>query len=392
MALWGNKDDYYSSGTVSVKLAGINTYYADGVLVEKSAGINQTDSDTTPPFSGQVVYQVIGSIGAGAGTSFGQGTGFAKTSDILKFGDVIGGTYYGSGIVVGIASTTLCYIASTEGFATDIQDTDLASVDYTVNDQPIWGSQTERWSQGTLSSAETTDAGRVALAHTASVSAASTTLFALDGPYTEEYNADGKPQIRVGDTLSTYVSSGSWSNITTLTAIGADTVIKVNFSALTQNAAVGVSTVAINTGGINLGDTFQGNNICTAVNRIGLGTVGFAATIGYGLTSGNVIGFSRTTSNVVTGSASVVSIAATDISLRVTRSTGADKVYLAGVSTNGTDSSQGTIYAVDHAGWVGVTSYFDSAGNLRVKTETLVALSGIATGNNPVIGGDPAVS
>ena len=74
MALWGNKDDYYSSGTVSVKLAGINTYYADGVLVEKSAGINQTDSDTTPPFSGQVVYQVIGSIGAGAGTSFGQGT------------------------------------------------------------------------------------------------------------------------------------------------------------------------------------------------------------------------------------------------------------------------------------------------------------------------------
>ena len=141
-----------------------------------------------------------------------------------------------------------------------------------------------------------------------------------------------------------------------------------------------------------MGDTFQGNNICTAVNRIGLGTVGFAATIGYGLTSGNVIGFSRTTSNVVTGSASVVSIAATDISLRVTRSTGADKVYLAGVSTNGTDSSQGTIYAVDHAGWVGVTSYFDAAGNLRVKTETLVALSGIATGNNPVIGGDPAVS
>ena len=41
---------------------------------------------------------------------------------------------------------------------------------------------------------------------------------------------------------------------------------------------------------------------------------------------------------------------------------------------------------------MGVTSYFDQAGNLRVKSETLVAMSGIATGNNPVLGGDPAVS
>ena len=391
MALWGDKDDYLSSGTVSVKLAGINTYYAGGDLIERSAGVAKTLADGTADTD--LVFEVVGSIGAGAGTSFGKGTGFAKTSDILKFGEVIGGTYFGSGIVVGIASTTLCYIASTEGLQTGLTQANLNGVDYTVNDQPMWvsGGLTNEYAQQNESDAETTDAGRVGLAYSVSVAAASTTQFVLDGAYTQEYDVDGKPRIRVGDTLSTY-SSGTWGDITTLTAIGAEKIIKVNFSALTQNAGVGVATVAINTGGINVGDTFQGNNICTAVATIGLATVGFAATIGYGLTSGNVIGFSRTTSNVVTGSASVVSIAATDISLRVTRSTGADKVYLAGVSTNGTDSSQGTIYAVDHAGWVGVTSYFDAAGNLRVKTETLVALSGIATGNNPVIGGDPAVS
>ena len=392
MALWGNKDDYLSSGTVSVKLAGINTYYADGDLIERSAGVAKTLADGTS--ASDLVYEVIGSIGAGAGTSFGKGTGFAKTSDILKFGEVIGGTYFGSGIIVGIASTGLCYIASTEGLQTGLTQANLNGVDYTVNDQPMWvsGGLSNQYAQQTESDAETTDAGRVGLALSASVSAASTTLFTLDEPYTEEYNADGKPQIRVGDTLSTYVSSGSWSDITTLTAIGADTIIKVNTSALTQNAGVGVATVAINTGGINVGDTFQGNNICTAVATIGLATVGFAATIGYGLTSGNVIGFSRTVSNVVTGSASVVSIAATDIELRVTRSTGANAVYLAGVSTNGTDSSQGTKYEITHGGWVGVTSYFDSDGNLRVKTETLVAMSGIITGNNPVLGPDPAVS
>ena len=123
-----------------------------------------------------------------------------------------------------------------------------------------------------------------------------------------------------------------------------------------------------------------------------MATVGFAATIGYGLTSGNVIGFSRTVSNVVTGSASVVSIAATDIELRVTRSSGAQALYIGGISTNGTGSAQGTAYEVAHGGWIGVTTYFDRSGNLRVKSQTLVAMSGIATGNDPVLGGDPAVS
>ena len=36
-----------------------------------------------------------------------------------------------------------------------------------------------------------------------------------------------------------------------------------------------------------------------------------------------------------------------------------------------------TEYAVTHAGWVGVTTYLDTHGNLRVKSETLVASSSI---------------
>ena len=36
-------------------------------------------------------------------------------------------------------------------------------------------------------------------------------------------------------------------------------------------------------------------------------------------------------------------------------------------------------YAPSHAGWVGVTTYMDMHGNLRVKSETLVAMSGITT-------------
>jgi len=37
--------------------------------------------------------------------------------------------------------------------------------------------------------------------------------------------------------------------------------------------------------------------------------------------------------------------------------------------------------AVSHGGWVGVTTYTDNHGELRIKTETLVAMSGITTGN-----------
>jgi len=37
-------------------------------------------------------------------------------------------------------------------------------------------------------------------------------------------------------------------------------------------------------------------------------------------------------------------------------------------------------YRVTHEGWVGVTTYLDNSGELRVKKETLVAMSGITTG------------
>ena len=51
-----------------------------------------------------------------------------------------------------------------------------------------------------------------------------------------------------------------------------------------------------------------------------------------------------------------------------------------GVDINEAASNVTTQYAVTHAGWVGIKTYVDSDGNLRVKSETLVAFSGITTG------------
>ena len=63
-------------------------------------------------------------------------------------------------------------------------------------------------------------------------------------------------------------------------------------------------------------------------------------------------------------------------------SSGTDDSFVYGVAEAGTEST--TTYKVAHGGWVGVTTYNDSEGNLRVKSETLVAMSGITTGNAPV--------
>lgn len=63
-----------------------------------------------------------------------------------------------------------------------------------------------------------------------------------------------------------------------------------------------------------------------------------------------------------------------------------------GVDIYETSSNVTTKYAVTHAGWVGIKTYFDSDGNLRVKSETLVAMSGITTNVGATFGaaGDAA--
>ena len=63
--------------------------------------------------------------------------------------------------------------------------------------------------------------------------------------------------------------------------------------------------------------------------------------------------------------------------------------HIYGVADAGIAAAQGTSYALTHQGWVGVTTYNDSDGNLRVKSEVLVAMSGITTGSIPIYDGDP---
>jgi len=67
------------------------------------------------------------------------------------------------------------------------------------------------------------------------------------------------------------------------------------------------------------------------------------------------------------------------------KNTGYDKiVYGIGDATSQFYDGSSGKYRTSGSGWVGVTTYVDRHGNFRVKSETLVAASGITTGSNGI--------
>ena len=57
---------------------------------------------------------------------------------------------------------------------------------------------------------------------------------------------------------------------------------------------------------------------------------------------------------------------------------GADDIF--GIDPGEVAYASNTAYAVSHSGWVGINTYTDQHGTLRVKSEVLVAMSGISSG------------
>jgi hypothetical protein len=111
--------------------------------------------------------------------------------------------------------------------------------------------------------------------------------------------------------------------------------------------------------GVVIGDALVNGG--SDIRIIGITTdsrISLASTISVGITTGDTLSFKRL-------------------------SDGYDK-YVYGVAGAGVTAASTTRYALTHEGWVGVTTYMGSEGEMRVKTETLVAMSGITTGNAPV--------
>ena len=171
-----------------------------------------------------------------------------------------------------------------------------------------------------------------------------------------------------------------------------------------KDSVYSTGTVAVNLGTNTVTGTAGVVTFTTAGIATGnVITVGAGATYGYAI----VTGFTSTTitigntSNFIAGLTTVGAGAAYNISQEPVYTLG-DSTYNApesktvGYSTSpvftgvfGVDTTEQSVanagsgnarkFAAPHAGWVGVTTYFDQHGTLRVKTETLVAGSTITT-------------
>jgi len=133
------------------------------------------------------------------------------------------------------------------------------------------------------------------------------------------------------------------------------TVLKTN---ATYTAGVGTNIVLVDSvSGLLAGDTLVSGSVSKVVTSIASTSVSLASTIASAITAADAVNF--------------------------TRVTGGNNAKVYGVAEGGISAASGTSYALTHEGWVGIHTYIDSEGNLRVKNEVLVAMSGITTGNTP---------
>lgn len=122
----------------------------------------------------------------------------------------------------------------------------------------------------------------------------------------------------------------------------------------TTNAGIGTNIipVVIGTKDVIVGDAIVNGGSNLIISTIGATTVSLASTISVGIATGNTIEFRRRTDGYFR-----------DVF-------GVDQIEVGVART--------TKYAVAHSGWVGIMTYIDTHGNLRVKSEVLVA-GGIST-------------
>jgi hypothetical protein len=122
----------------------------------------------------------------------------------------------------------------------------------------------------------------------------------------------------------------------------------------TTNAGIGTNIipVVVGTKDVIVGDAIVNNGNTIVISTIGATTVSLASTISVGIATGNTIEFRRRTDGYFR-----------DVF-------GVDRIEVGVART--------TKYAVAHSGWVGIMTYIDTHGNLRVKSEVLVA-GGIST-------------
>ena len=160
--------------------------------------------------------------------------------------------------------------------------------------------------------------------------------------------------------------------------VGSGGTVSLNYSTL---IVTGSGTTFGNTGAAKTGDVIR---------------FGFRGTGGTYFGDAVIVGIASTTQLTIGSTAGLSGAAIAGTSFYVSElpkytvldstfseaSYGVNDKLVYGISTDGVSSSYG---GFTHQGWVGVTTYTDCEGVARVKTEVLVAMSGISTGTDGIL-------
>ena len=410
MALWGNNDAVGSGSTVTLDY--------DNKVVSGWAG-----------------------TATGVGATFGQ-IGAAKTGDIISFGEHGSGSYFGEAVIVSIASSLQCTIASTEA----LSGAAIAGVEFTVSEKPVYtlGDPTyniKRDSSPSYNTLTTGTADQATGIGSHSVGTDISELLANDlevGDYLVN-NSVNVPIIAIGIATAAGIATCIPGdkvfraeppdfvapNVGSVT-VGLGTTRPVVNQVGFVTADVGGAGIAVGKGSsvipvkeiltyhLMVGDVVNIGAAITnvQVHSIGHTAVSLASTTPVNINVGTMVSFSSSSFNVFASAGAnndetiavgdsityrgaggadadvidlgqnlTAAISADDTLTFKRRQAGYD-AYVYGVASGGSDASLGTQFETG-VGWVGVTTYMDNDNNLRVKKEILVAMSGISTGNSP---------
>jgi len=167
-----------------------------------------------------------------------------------------------------------------------------------------------------------------------------------------------------------------WGNNDNLTSSGTvslnyDTKVVTGSGTTFGTVGFGVTGDVIRFGVRGSGGTYFGDAVIASIASTQSVTIGSTA----GLTGGAISGAQYKLSELPSSTVGDFSYSE--------KNTDYDKIVY-GISTSAYDDVS-TAYRTSGTGWVGVTTYLNHDGTLRVKSEILVAASGIQTGTGSIL-------
>ena len=344
MALWGNDDN----------------------VTRIAAGTLSVDYDTK--------------IVTGAnGTQFGV-TGYAKEGDVLRIGfKGTGGTYFGDATIATIESATKCTLASTEG----LSGAAIASTSFWVSELPLYTTENPLYSENAgfnkLAPSYKTVVKAAALGQTgvgkSVIGMLGTGQVADELAWHDEGSTNPDKLLNDG---------GNTLELRTLN----EAYVTARFTVASGQKTVPVGYEDLPGIGIAPADTPQDSNyqdggFFYGIAGVGATTITLHENLSSGITQGAKLKFNNNNISMLNGN--VTAGINTGDQLEWQRLTGGHDRFVYGINAAGVESTEGGEYQ-NSAGWVGVTTYMDCSGNLRVKSEILVAMSGITTGPAGIAG------